>query len=197
MREVKTFFSQGNSLNKGHATENEATHHEDENSIARRKMAQNLPAIDLMIAYEEAHPGTFEKLLKMTEKEQAHRHNAELINIQMHSRASAMGRLFGFFTVCAIGYATVHLALFQIGMNDTMVGALIFAAIAFMGIFGVSFMAYCRTSGRSHNDRRRNNERHQHASARAQVAQAKGVEKKEEGDTFKPRYNGSQRRRRR
>lgn len=197
MREVKTFFSQGNGLNKGYAAEVDPSNNEDENSIAniaRRKMAQNLPSADLMTSYEEMYPGTFEKLLKAVEKEQAHRHNAELVNIQMYSRASAMGRLFGFFVICAIGYTT-----FQLAINDMLTGALIFAGLAFAGIFGVSFMAYCRTSGRSYNDRRRNSDRNQSsAPARAQVAPDKrDAEKKESGDVFKPRYGNGQRRRRR
>jgi uncharacterized membrane protein len=193
MREVKRFFTQDNSLNKGYVA-HVASRDEDENSMLHRKIAQNLPSADLITAYEEMHPGTFDKLLGFVEKEQLHRQKAEFASTEMHARATSMGRLFGFFVVCAICFTTLQLA-----REGMLKGGLIFAGLAFAGIFGISALSYFRTGGRSYGDRNRNNRPNQKTDSRNPRPTQSKTESPEDSSAqdYKPRRDNNNRRRRR
>lgn len=132
MREVKSFFIEDNSLNKGYTTDRSLKG--NKTSAYYKKLQQNLPPVDVITAYEELHPGTLAKLLEVVEKEQKHSQDREHIHHKMHKKATFVGRMFSFFSVLVIGYVTLSLA--QSGM---LIGGLVFAAMAFIGIFGMSF----------------------------------------------------------
>ncbi len=140
MREVKSFFIEDNSLNKGYTIDKSST--ESQSSAYYKKLQQNLPPVDVIAAYEELHPGTLAKLLDAVEKEQKHSHATDHVHGKIQQKATYMGRMFGFFSVLAISYVTLSLA--QSGM---LMGGLIFAGMAFTGIFGVSFFM---SKGRIH-----------------------------------------------
>jgi uncharacterized membrane protein len=134
MREVKSFFIEDNSLNKGY-THNSRLQ-EVQSSAYYQKLQQNLPPVDVVAAYEELYPGTLEKLLVAVEKEQKHTHARDLIHNKFNIKAAFMGRMFGFFSILTISYVTLSLA-----RSDMLMGGLIFAAVAFAGIFGVSLIS--------------------------------------------------------
>ncbi len=69
------------------------------------------------------------------EKEQKHSHDCDHINNKMYGKALLMGRIFGFFSILTISYVTLSLA-----RSGMLMGGLIFAAIAFTAIFGVSWI---------------------------------------------------------
>ncbi|MES2215219.1 MAG: DUF2335 domain-containing protein [Pseudomonadota bacterium] len=148
MKEVKSFFTEDNRLNKGYTEDTTSLR----DGFYRKKMSETLPPPDVLAAYEEMHPGTFEKLLFALEKEQKHRHALDQTNIQVQLRAHKMGRLFGFFTICMIGYIVLELS-----KQGMLVGGLVFAAIAFAGIFSISLITGYKNSARPHYDKRHNN----------------------------------------
>jgi len=145
MKEVKSFFTEDNRLNKGYA--DDATSPRD--NFYRRKMSDTLPPPDVLAMYEEIHPGTFEKLMTVLDKEQKHRHMMDQINAQMQAKAHKMGRVFGFFIICVICYTVLELA-----KHDMLTSGLIFAGIAFTGIFGVSIMMRVKSDRRPQHDER-------------------------------------------
>jgi uncharacterized membrane protein len=191
MREVKTFFTQDNRLNKGYVTDI-VSQDEDDSTGLRKRIAQNLPSADLMAAYEDMHPGTFEKLLGLIEKEQLHRQKSEFASTEMHARATSMGRLFGFFVICAVSFTTLQLA-----REGMLTGGLIFAGLAFAGIFGISALSYRRTSSRPYGDRSRHSRTHTNRpeSGNERPPRPEKVEVTEAQDP-KPRRDNNRRRRR-
>lgn len=134
MREVKSFFIEDNSLNKGYTHNNRLQ--EVQSSAYYQKLQQNLPPVDVIAAYEELYPGTLEKVLAAVEKEQKHSHDCDLIHNKFNIKAAFMGRMFGFFSILTISYVTLSLA-----RSDMLIGGLIFAFVAFAGIFGVSLIS--------------------------------------------------------
>lgn len=149
MREVKSFFIEDNSLNKGYT--NDKLSQESQSSAYYKKLQQNLPPVDVIAAYEELHPGTLAKLLEVVEKEQKHSHDRDRVHNIMHGKATFMGRMFGFFSVLAISYVTLSLA-----KDGMLMGGLIFAAMAFAGIFGISFFMSRNRSYKPYNKHRFN-----------------------------------------
>ncbi len=191
MREVKTFFTEDNRLNKGYVADAQPQN-DSEGDIARKKIAQNLPSADLLATYEEMHPGAFTKLLEMVEKEQLHRQKAEFASTEMHARASGMGRLFGFLIVSAICFTTFELT--KVGMASE---GLIFAAIGFAGIFGISALSYFRSSNRSFNDRRKHHHPRPHQNNPQQRVAREVAPEDSTTQTHKQPYNANHKRRRR
>jgi uncharacterized membrane protein len=191
MREVKTFFTEGNRLNKGYVADAESQN-DNEGDVIGKKITQNLPSADTLAAYEAMHPGTFAKLVAMIEKEQLHRQKAEFANTEMQARASSMGRLFGLLIVSAICFTTFELT--KIGMASE---ALIFAALGFTGIFGISALSYFRSSNRSFNDRRRHNNHKGHQNNNPQRAPREAASEDSAAQTSRTPYKGNNNNRRR
>lgn len=151
MREVKSFFIQDNSLNKGYTKLND-----DENTY-NKKLHQNMPPVDVISAYEKLYPGTLAKLLEALDKEQNHIHSRDNVVNKMQTKAFALGRLFGLLSILIIGYVVLSLA-----SNGMLVGGLIFALIAFLGIFGVSFISAKRPFRRNSYDGNGFRRKHKH-----------------------------------
>ena len=133
MREVKEFFSEENSLNKGYFQDKSSTDEKLDNKIYHQKIYQNMPPIDIMAAYEDLHPGTLAKLLEAMKNEQNHAHMQDKCHIKMNMTAQMIGRIFGLFSIAIIGWVVLSLA-----KNGMMIGGLIFALIAFGSIFATS-----------------------------------------------------------
>lgn len=148
MREIKTFFVEDNRLNKGYSEDNIKSF--DKKNYLREKLQNDLPPQDIMAAYEELHPGTFKKMLELFEKEQKHRHSIDELNLRIQQKAYTLGRFFGFFIICAIGYVVIQL----VAINE-IIAAGIYASLAFSCIFGVSIWSL-RGSDRKHYRDRRN-----------------------------------------
>lgn len=135
MREVKEFFSEENSLNKGYFQDKLSTDENLDNKIYHQKLYQNMPPIDVMAAYEDLHPGTLTKLLEAVEKEQNHSHIHDLMHIKMNMKAQMLGRIFGLFSIAIIGWVVLSLA-----KDGMMIGGLVFAMVAFGSIFATSYI---------------------------------------------------------
>lgn len=133
MREVKEFFNEENSLNKGYFQDKLSTDENLDNKIYHQKLYQNMPPIDIMAAYEDLHPGTLAKLLETMKNEQNHSHMQDLLHIKMNIRAQMIGRIFGLFSIAIIGWVALSLA-----KDGMMVGGLIFTFISFGAIFATS-----------------------------------------------------------
>ena len=133
MKEVKSFFTSDNRLNKGYADTRSARHISAQDNA---KLSAILPSSDTLAIYEEMHPGAFEKLVSMLSAEQKHRHLINEVHVQMSAKARFMGRVFGLLVICIVGYVTLELS--KIGMATE---GLIFAGIAFASIFGVSILS--------------------------------------------------------
>ena len=187
MREVKTFFKEDNRLNKGYA-EDSVNQRDGGNDFYHKKISESLPPPDVLAVYEEMHPGTFEKLLGLLDVEQKHRHAMDKVYAEMQARVGKMGRLFGFFIICAIGYVTLELA-----KHDMLIGGLIFAGMAFVGIFGVSLIMGRRNSPRPHHEKRYSKDKREntHHVAKPQVDVSDQKPKQNERrNTGRPRRRG-------
>lgn len=78
MKEIKTYFTNKNKLNKGHNSKLSF----DDNSekfLHSQKFQHILPPIDLITQYEELNPGAFMKLINISEQEQKNRHELNKI----------------------------------------------------------------------------------------------------------------------
>lgn len=67
MKYTKKYFNTTR-LNKGYANKDERR--EDDISIIKRQYQHVLPPIDIVDEYENLYPGTFEKVIKMAQKDQ-------------------------------------------------------------------------------------------------------------------------------
>lgn len=151
MKEVKSFFVEDNTLNRGYSVESEAAH----KWSPRKKVNDILPPPDVLAVYEDMYPGTLEKILSALDKEQQHQHRMNELSMKMRLKAEKIGRVFGVFSIVIISYAVVELA--KAGM---LVGGLIFALIAFACIYSISYVRNKRFADKpmhNNSDRRHHN----------------------------------------
>ncbi len=132
MKENKKFFD-NNRLNKGYSRV--VNFNQSDSNLIRKKYKHVLPPIEMIEEYEELHPGTFERLLDMAQREQNHRHSMDLLEIEKHARATKLGRIFALIFVAIISMGT--LALVAIG---SLLIATLFAVSAFTCITIVSYL---------------------------------------------------------
>jgi uncharacterized membrane protein len=147
MRETKSFFVEGNKLNKGYSEENNKSY--DKQDMLREKLQRDLPPLDVMEEYEAMYPGTFKKMLELWEKEQEYRFDLEQVNMKIQQKANFIGKIFGFFVICVIGFVILELAR----INEIM-AASIFSVCAFSCIMFVSYISYNASDKRNFRDRR-------------------------------------------
>ena len=124
MKETKKFFV-NNRLNKG-CSKSRNTKRSDI-SLIGKKYTHALPPIDMVQEYEELYPGTIEKLLSMSQKEQEHRHNTDLVHIEKYSQAMRSGRVFALIIFGMICLTTLYLA-----STDSYISASVLAGASFI-----------------------------------------------------------------
>ncbi len=124
-REIKHFFAENNSLNKGFISNHKS-------SKQLEGFRNVLPTPEVLAAYEEIMPGTMARLLDLTQQEQNHQHAIEQSEVFIRAKFEMIGKLFFVLTVAIIGYVTVNLA--QSSLNH----AVIFASVAFLSILAMS-----------------------------------------------------------
>lgn len=130
-REVKSFFIEDNSLNKGYERDgklDESTH-----NVYHKKLHKNMPPVDVIAAYEALYPGTIDKLLEEKLKERSSEILSNNITGAIAIKARAVTGLFNLLSVSIICYA--FLSLVHRGM---WIQGEIFAAVAFVGLFMIS-----------------------------------------------------------
>ena len=130
MKENKKFFY-NNRLNKGYKKiqDNQSSDFDD----FKKQNLNILPPIDMMEEYEEKHPGTFNLLMSMAQKEQKHRHEMELLEIQKYNNIAKYGRIF------AIWYIII-ISITSIALLENVNLAVIFIVCAFATILCVSYV---------------------------------------------------------
>jgi uncharacterized membrane protein len=152
MKDNKKFFY-NNRLNKGYSKV--IDNKRSDVSLIRKKYKHVLPPLDIVEEYEEQHPGTFDKIFDMAQKEQEHRHSMDLLEIEKHAQATKMGRIFALVFVTIITLATLLLTMTQ---NFFM--AVIFASLAFATITIVSYFYSKSDHNKSDKKDRSFNNRH-------------------------------------
>lgn len=92
-----------------------------------------LPHPKILAGYEQALPGTADRIVTMAEKEQEHRHNAQNKMIQVESRDSVCGMVFAFILsiICII---TAIIIVYKV---PTTAGAISGAFIGSSGMISV------------------------------------------------------------
>lgn len=143
-KEVKNYYAE-DKLNKGYSATslNKITNSSNPESL--------LPPVEVISAYEEIYPGTLEKIIKITEKEQERRYEIEKITHAAYERSRRLGALFGVVSIAIISSAAV-----QISQRDLKT-AIIFSIIAFASIFGISFLSTIRSGFKPNKYRSDNN----------------------------------------
>lgn len=127
MKENKSFFASNNRLNKGYAKIIDP--HQPDHRFYRKKFEHILPPLELLDEYETLHPGMITRLIAMSEKEQLHRHQLEMKNIETYKNLVKKGRVssIGFIIILAI-----ITALFA-KYNNCMV-AIVFASATLLAL---------------------------------------------------------------
>ena len=146
MKESKNFFD-NNRLNKGHSKSSNLK--QSDASIIRKKYQHMLPPIEMIEHYEELHPGTLEKLLAMTQREQNHRHSIDLMAMEKHNKATQLGRVFSLVFIALVSITSLVLCTVD------SLAASIFAFSAFASITIVSYF-YSKNSLKKESTRSRN-----------------------------------------
>jgi uncharacterized membrane protein len=126
MKENKKFFD-NNRLNKGYSKT--VNFNQSDSSLIRKKYRHVLPPIEMIEQYEELNPGTFVQLLDMAQREQNHRHSMDLLEIEKHSRATKLGRIFALIFVAIIVFGTLVLVLIESPLVATLFSVSAFACI--------------------------------------------------------------------
>lgn len=149
MNEIRSFFVEDNTLNKGYAAELNT----GQKWSPRKKVNDILPPPDILAVYEDMHPGTFEKILAALDKEQQHQHHMHELSLKMQLKAAKMGRIFALLIVAVISYTTLEFA-----KADMLVGGLVFAAISFTCMCVIFLLTNRNTTDKTfHNPKRHNN----------------------------------------
>lgn len=140
MKEIKTFFTNGNRLNKGY---NKGYNPQEiDNSFYRKRFAHVLPPLDIMSEYENMHPGTLARLIEMAEIEQKHRHTIDSAEIINRRDSIKRGQSFAILLGIIMCIATVLLAVF----SNTL-AVVVFTTLAFLP-FVLAFVWSCNKGGR-------------------------------------------------
>lgn len=152
MKEVKNFFDDEASLNRGYSKR------EVYNKNITNKFESIFPSIDVVQAFEEMHPGSVEKITKLAVDEQKHRHAMEKATLAIYEKGRRFGQFFGVLSIAIISYATITLS--KMGKDEN---ALVFCISAFVAIFGVSLFSYIKFNDKNSRNNfrpRHNNQRH-------------------------------------
>ncbi len=138
MKETKHFFGKDNRLNKGYGGDSDPK--ESDHSFYRKRFESIFPPVDAIEAFENLHIGAAEKIIKLAEQEQEHRHAMERVTLATYERAKRFGMICALFTVLIISY--ISLDLFKLSKN---IEAIIFLLITFGTIFGISLLSYLKS----------------------------------------------------
>jgi len=151
MKEIKTFFTNDNRLNKGYTKTQNLR--ESDKSHYRKKFEHILPPIDLISEYESLNPGTLAKMIDMAEREQHHKHAIDLINIESYNRTKKIGRIFAVLLVFFICITTLLLTIYA-----SIMSSMIFCITAFLSIAIGSIMATKKSYGANKYNKKEDNQ---------------------------------------
>jgi len=132
MKITKSYFNDENTLNKGYRESNDKDH---KNYNASTDNSEILS----LAAYEEISPGAMKRLLEIAEKEQAHQHDLEKINIKSNNRARYFGYFAGLVSILIISFFSFWLAALS-----TIVG-IIFIICSFGFMLASCVLSYVKT----------------------------------------------------
>jgi uncharacterized membrane protein len=143
MKITKSYFNDENTLNKGYRESNDKDH---KNYNASTDNSEILS----LAAYEEISPGAMKRLLEIAEKEQAHQHDLEKINIKSNNRARYFGYFSGLVAILIISF----FSFLMVGVS-TIVG-IMFIICSFGLMLGGCVVSYFTKLKNSVNDPQRN-----------------------------------------
>jgi uncharacterized membrane protein len=154
-REVKNYYAT-DKLNRGYKMEDEKAVLKEEVANSSPKLEKKyeflLPPTEVIAEYEALYPGALERIIKIAEKEQQKKHETEKAILSSNEISRRIGGLFGVLAIAIISSTS-----FQIASIDLFT-SIIFSAIAFGSIFGVSLISYLRmNTGYRGNNRYQNN----------------------------------------
>ncbi|KAJ6644983.1 NAD kinase [Pseudolycoriella hygida] len=109
---------------------------ETDHSFYRKKFEHVLPPLDLLEEYENLYPGTIARLMAMSEKEQVHRHNMEIKNMQSYETLVKKGRVSTIIFVITLAIITAFLSQFDYLIARIFAASTILTLVAsiFLGV---------------------------------------------------------------
>jgi uncharacterized membrane protein len=131
-REIKHFFRNGNNmLNKGHTErDKDAPRHDI-------KIEKVLPPIEVISEYESLSPGSLEKAIHISQKEQNHRHEITQRALTINSIARITGQLFGVASFLSICFVVVKLAMLGMSQKAIYIATIYLTGAILISIFGI------------------------------------------------------------
>ncbi|MCP5370032.1 MAG: DUF2335 domain-containing protein [Rickettsiaceae bacterium] len=131
MKERKKFFV-NNRLNKGYKKRFNSEVSDVE--AFKKNNLHLLPPIEIIEQYESYYPGTFKKLMEMTQKEQQNRHELAALEIKQNAKMAFYGRITGILYIIIIALCVAVLAL-----TDHSILAALFTLIAFSCLYLLAY----------------------------------------------------------
>jgi len=134
-KETKSFFANNNRLNKGYGKSQNPR--ELSNVFYRKKFEHILPPIELLEEYENILPGTMDKVIKMAEKEQDHRHLIDIRNIEIQESTIKKSKIYALIFMGFVCVAVVFLTILGYFFTSCLLAILVF------GTTGISAILSC------------------------------------------------------
>lgn len=129
MKETKKFFT-SNNLNKGYAKAMPEIKTESVNANSQLGLGY-LPPVQILAEYEELFPGFVEKLLKIAEQEQKHRHHLELEEQKKAQKAEILGKFFGMIMLVVLAVVVFLLCIIGSEEAGIILTVLSFSTVVF------------------------------------------------------------------
>jgi uncharacterized membrane protein len=135
-REIKHFFRNGNNmLNKGHVERDQNTLRQ--NILSNVKIEKILPPIEVLSEYESLHPGSLEKAIFISQKEQDHRHEITQRALKTNAIARITGQLFAVASFLSACFMIVKLAMLGLVGKAVYIATIYIAGATLISIFGI------------------------------------------------------------
>jgi uncharacterized membrane protein len=109
MKTTKHFFDNYNKLNKGYAAN--ANVSDTDRSFGAKRFSNILPPIEVLQEYEDIHPGSMAKILKLAEKEQEHKHRTDLMALRSQELRLKFAKNVLLLCSIVLSFAAILLAL--------------------------------------------------------------------------------------
>lgn len=109
--------------------------------------ADLIPPASILMEYEELLPGSAERLIRMAEQEQMHRHRLETESIEQDAKASRVGQTVTILVIACSVAAGIYLSL----QNAEFAGAV----IGGLGVLAplITYFAYRASSGDTNSEK--------------------------------------------
>ncbi|MFN7095921.1 MAG: DUF2335 domain-containing protein [Burkholderiales bacterium] len=120
----------------------------------RRHPASLLPPPSVLQAYEDVAQGSVAKLMAMVEREQKHRHEWEIAQLQCYMRSYRIGQYIGLIAVISIVGGCSYLASLGDMKAATTLAIAGFTTLMFAMLFSYKTRQFSRRPKRGQDDKR-------------------------------------------